>query len=102
MAEECERQGVRVFDTFHGLEEIDIDPERVYNMEVVYCPTRQAIDTFLQFVEAGNDCFKMSRLLYLDYDAQRMDCLIFQLDRGGDSFHTAPLEFARLIAHLLK
>lgn len=101
MAENCERQGVRVFDTFYGLEDIEIDPERVYNMDVVFCPTKEAISAFLQFVEAGNDCLKMSRMLYLDYEAERMDCLIFQLDRGGDSFHTAPLEFARLITHLL-
>jgi hypothetical protein len=102
MAEECECQGVRAFDTFYGLEDTDIDPERVYNMGVVYCPTKEAINAFLQFVEAGNDCYKISGLLYLDYEAQQMDSLIFQLDRGGDSFHTAPLEFARLIAHLLK
>ena len=102
MEEECERQGVRVFDTFYGLENIDIDPERVHNMDVVYCPTKEAINAFLQFVEAGNDCYKISGLLALDYEAQRMDCLIFQLDRCGDSFHTAPLEFARLIAHLFK
>lgn len=101
MAEECERQGVRAFDTFNGLDDVDIDPERVYNMEVVYCPTKQAIDAFLRFVEAGSDCFKVSRFLSLDYEAQQMDSLIFQLDRGGDSFHTAPLAFARLIARLL-